>query len=418
MAEEIIRKRVIDGEEFDVVYRHCVPLKDINSIPGGWGYYSPMNQRTYEENGILCEQDVAITLSDGVTIYADIYRPVDGKNIPCIMAWSIYGKRPHDMPRPWATYGVPMDAISNGTKYEGPDPYYWCHYGYAVANVDPRGCGHSEGEMPIWGDTEGKDGAEVVEWLAKQEWCNGKIDRHQTVSGKQLAAGQQYHCQASGEYTGPEKFSKRRRFHRYSYRSGRHPAESDKRSRQDSQQDRSIQPELTVSHSWRIAGYFPVQVHSHIIAHQSLVQKRTVQHPVAVLRHSHNRIVFCFAIFIYCFKIIGMFVKMQRRISPVPDIGQHSQCRLVCKMVISRLTVINFDICSDNVFLPLHARDFLTVGLNRDHRQVAAENAVVMLCTYGFCLGSLMLGLPYMILRHCKNSYRNRQCRCRSQPVY
>ena len=82
MAEEIIRKRVIDGEEFDVVYRHCVPLKDINSIPGGWGYYSPMNQRTYEENGILCEQDVAITLSDGVTIYADIYRPVDGKNIP------------------------------------------------------------------------------------------------------------------------------------------------------------------------------------------------------------------------------------------------------------------------------------------------------------------------------------------------
>lgn len=57
----------------------------------------------------------------------------------------------HDMPRPWGTYGVPMGAISDGTKFEGPDPYYWCHYGYAVANVDPRGCGHSEGEMPIWG---------------------------------------------------------------------------------------------------------------------------------------------------------------------------------------------------------------------------------------------------------------------------
>lgn len=192
MAEEIIRKRIIDGEEFEVVYRHCVPLKDINSIPGGWGYYSPMNQRTYEENGILCEQDVAITLSDGVTIYADIYRPVDGKNIPCIMGWSIYGKRPHDMPRPWATYGVPMDAISSGTKYEGPDPYYWCHYGYAVANVDPRGCGHSEGEMPIWGDTEGKDGAEVVEWLAKQEWCNGKIG----MAGNSMLAMMQWYIAA------------------------------------------------------------------------------------------------------------------------------------------------------------------------------------------------------------------------------
>ena len=54
---------------------------------------------------------------------------------------------PHDMPRPWSTYGVPAEAVSSGTKYEGPDPHYWCHYGYAVANVDPRGCGHSEGEM-------------------------------------------------------------------------------------------------------------------------------------------------------------------------------------------------------------------------------------------------------------------------------
>ena len=68
MAEQIIRKRIIDGEEYDVIYRHSVPLEDINSIPGGWGYYSPMNQRTYEKNGIICEQDVAIPLSDGVTI--------------------------------------------------------------------------------------------------------------------------------------------------------------------------------------------------------------------------------------------------------------------------------------------------------------------------------------------------------------
>ena len=192
MAEQIIRKRVIEGEEIDVIYRHSVPLEDINTIPGGWGYYSPMNQRTYEENGIICEQDVAITLSDGVTIYADIYRPVGATNIPCIMAWSIYGKRPHDMPRPWATYGVPAEAISDGTKFEGPDPYYWCHYGYAVANVDPRGCGHSEGEMPIWGDTEAKDGAEVIEWLAACEWCNGKVG----MAGNSMLAMMQWYIAA------------------------------------------------------------------------------------------------------------------------------------------------------------------------------------------------------------------------------
>ena len=26
MAEQIIRKRIIDGEEYDVIYRHSVPL--------------------------------------------------------------------------------------------------------------------------------------------------------------------------------------------------------------------------------------------------------------------------------------------------------------------------------------------------------------------------------------------------------
>lgn len=175
MSEKMIRKRVYHGEEIDVLYRKSVPLADIHTIPGGWGYYSPMNQRTYEENGIICEQDVPVKLRDGVTIYTDIYRPAGATNIPCIVAWSIYGKRPHDLPRKWGTYGVPEGAISSGTKFEGPDPGYWCHQGYAVANPDPRGCGHSEGEMPIWGTEEGRDGYDLIEWLAEQEWCNGKI---------------------------------------------------------------------------------------------------------------------------------------------------------------------------------------------------------------------------------------------------
>lgn len=192
MDDKVIRKRVIDGQEYDVIYRRSVPLTDLNTIPGGWGYYSPMNKRSYVENGIICEQDTAITLRDGVTIYADIYRPEGQTQVPCILAWSIYGKRPHDMPRPWATYGVPADAISNGTKFEGPDPHYWCHYGYAVANVDPRGCGHSEGEMPIWGDLEGKDGYDTIEWLASQEWCNGKVG----MAGNSMLAMMQWYIAA------------------------------------------------------------------------------------------------------------------------------------------------------------------------------------------------------------------------------
>ena len=37
MADQVIRKRMIDGEEYDVIYRHSVPLKDLNTIPGGMG---------------------------------------------------------------------------------------------------------------------------------------------------------------------------------------------------------------------------------------------------------------------------------------------------------------------------------------------------------------------------------------------
>jgi predicted acyl esterase len=41
---------------------------------------------------IVLERDVAITLRDGVTIYADIFRPADDQKHPAIMAMSPYGK--------------------------------------------------------------------------------------------------------------------------------------------------------------------------------------------------------------------------------------------------------------------------------------------------------------------------------------
>lgn len=175
MSEKVFKKMVCEGEEVDVMFRNSVPLTDINTIPGGWGFYPPLNPRTYEENGIICEQDVPVKMRDGVTIYTDIYRPAGAKNIPCIVAWSIYGKRPHDLPRPWGTYGVPEGAISTGTKFEGPDPGYWCHQGYAVINPDPRGTGNSEGDCVNYGPAEAQDGYDLIEWLAEQEWCNGKV---------------------------------------------------------------------------------------------------------------------------------------------------------------------------------------------------------------------------------------------------
>ena len=70
--------------------------------------------------------------------------------------------------------GVPPKTVSQYAKFEAPDPGYWCHYGYAVANVDPRGVGNSEGDVYLWGSQDAQDGYDFIEWVTAQEWCNGR----------------------------------------------------------------------------------------------------------------------------------------------------------------------------------------------------------------------------------------------------
>lgn len=141
-----------------------------------YGLYPEVEYKFSEvEPGILMEQDVAVQMRDGVRIYIDIFRPKTEERIPAILAWSGYGKQPRYEHPDLTTRGVPKEAISKYCKEEGPDPLYWCRNGYAVINVDPRGIGHSEGDFEFFGGQDGRDGYDVVEWLAKQTWCNGKV---------------------------------------------------------------------------------------------------------------------------------------------------------------------------------------------------------------------------------------------------
>jgi putative CocE/NonD family hydrolase len=51
---------------------------------------------------------------------------------------------------------------------------YFAAHGFPFLTVDVRGRGNSEGSFrPLI--QEAKDGYDVVEWLAKQPYCNGKI---------------------------------------------------------------------------------------------------------------------------------------------------------------------------------------------------------------------------------------------------
>ena len=126
---------------------------------------------------ILFERDIAVTLRDGTVIYTDIFRPVNGTDLPAIIAWSPYGKEGgvsglDNYPN---RAGVPRSATSGLEKFEGPDPAYWCSHGYAVINPDPRGIYSSTGDIHYWGTQESEDGYDLIEWTAEQSWCNGKV---------------------------------------------------------------------------------------------------------------------------------------------------------------------------------------------------------------------------------------------------
>lgn len=88
---------------------------------------------------ILWERDVALKLRDGVTIYTDIYRPANAKyKSPAIISAGPFGKnggvnRDGFNSSPWRN-GVPQSTVSSLEKFEGLDPAYWCHHGYAMVH--------------------------------------------------------------------------------------------------------------------------------------------------------------------------------------------------------------------------------------------------------------------------------------------
>ncbi|MGO9950006.1 MAG: CocE/NonD family hydrolase [Steroidobacteraceae bacterium] len=95
---------------------------------------------------------VKIPLRDGVHLNATLYKPVGLKEPrPCLFTLTPY----------------------IGQSYHDRGMYFAAH-GYPFLTVDVRGRGNSEGSFrPLI--QEAQDGYDVVEWLAKQPYCNGKI---------------------------------------------------------------------------------------------------------------------------------------------------------------------------------------------------------------------------------------------------
>ncbi len=85
---EVIFKEA--NRDFGHRWRQFGPFKEV--LHKGW--QKAEGRRAIQQDLIL-ETDVRITLRDGATIWADVFRPVSSDNqpVPAILAWSPYGKQ-------------------------------------------------------------------------------------------------------------------------------------------------------------------------------------------------------------------------------------------------------------------------------------------------------------------------------------
>jgi len=180
----ITREEEYLGKKIDVIYRkgkggynkeQMAEMAAKGTPVSPFSYIADLNTHSYEiVPGIICDRDTPVKMRDGVTIYADIYRPKTDEKVPVIISWGPFGKNQAEAGPSFKLMGVPPHTVSKMAKFEAADPGYWCRYGYAVANVDPRGVGNSEGYVSNWGVQDRYDGYDFIEWVAAQDWCNGK----------------------------------------------------------------------------------------------------------------------------------------------------------------------------------------------------------------------------------------------------
>lgn len=104
------------------------------------------SQPTYE---VVVEEKLPVPMRDGVKLAAKVYRPKSAGKFPTLLCR-----------RYWQT----------GDE----EARYFAPRGYAVALVDSRGRGASEGKWELYVN-EPKDGYDTQEWLGRQPWSSGEI---------------------------------------------------------------------------------------------------------------------------------------------------------------------------------------------------------------------------------------------------
>ncbi|HEY1672916.1 MAG TPA: CocE/NonD family hydrolase [Streptosporangiaceae bacterium] len=107
------------------------------------------------ETGITRRYNVRVPLRDGITLAADFVRPA-GRPAPAVVLRTPYGRS-----------GERQSARAEA----------FARRGYAYVLVDVRGRGDSDGAFVPYRN-DGPDGADVIDWVAAQDWCDGAVATH------------------------------------------------------------------------------------------------------------------------------------------------------------------------------------------------------------------------------------------------
>ena len=108
-----------------------------------------------DSRAVKVETNLAAVMRDGVTLYADVYRPDGPGPYPVILQ-----RTPYDKSSPLAAQMM--------------DPIKAAQAGFALLIQDTRGRYTSGGEFYCFAD-DINDGYDTVEWAAAQPWANGRV---------------------------------------------------------------------------------------------------------------------------------------------------------------------------------------------------------------------------------------------------
>lgn len=159
-----------------------------------------MESKTVNQDGMIIEFDVPITMEDGLVLRADVFRPLEEGAYPVLMTSGPYGKGlsfQEAYKFNWDNLVAAFPEVAEGTtnkyqNWETVDPEKWVPEGYVCVRVDSRGAGRSPGFLDPWSPRETLDFYHCIEWAGTQPWSNGKVG----LSGISYYAMNQWHVAA------------------------------------------------------------------------------------------------------------------------------------------------------------------------------------------------------------------------------